>query len=220
MLLSTYVGRSGAAWGHTPEAGVPRQGSRTPRVCADSSTLRTDSSLDDPCFDAWASHERSIIWGAPWWSSHRKLVLQGTGLDGIGWAYVGGDRANGHSPCGPSGANGRSCGAAACRLIGETSPGPEFSSLRHRQEAAVPEVRGEQLPSDAPRRLVLHHSPGRPMVVVCDAYLLSAGAGMPLAVLQHSAAMRNPARAAYRGPQAARFPALHLKAAERDPRGA
>jgi hypothetical protein len=84
----------------------------------------------------------------------------------------------------------------------------------------VPEVRGAQLCSDAPRRLVLHHSPGRPMVVVCDACLLSAGAGMPLAVLQHSAAMRNPARAAYRGQQAARVPALYLKAAERDLRGA
>ena len=74
----------------------------------------------------------------------------------------------------------------------------------------MPEVRGAQLPSDAPRRLVLHHSPGRPMVVVCYACLLSAGAGMPLAVLQHSAAMRNPAPAAYEGQQAARFPALHL----------
>ena len=84
----------------------------------------------------------------------------------------------------------------------------------------MPEVRGAQLTADAPRRLVLHHSPGRSMVVVCDACLLSARAGMPLAVLQHSAAMRNPARAAYRGQQAARVPALHLKAAERDPRGA
>jgi hypothetical protein len=84
----------------------------------------------------------------------------------------------------------------------------------------VPEVRGAQVTADVPRRLVIHHSPGRPMVVVCEACLLSAGAGMPLAILQHSAAMCNPARAAYRGQQAARFPALHLKAAERDRRGA
>jgi hypothetical protein len=83
----------------------------------------------------------------------------------------------------------------------------------------VPEVRGAQLTHNAPRRLVLHHSPGRSMVVVCDACLLSARAGMPLAVLQHAAAMRNPARAAYRGPQAARCPVLHLNGAARDPRG-
>ncbi len=84
----------------------------------------------------------------------------------------------------------------------------------------MPEVRGAQLTPNAPRRLVLHHSRGRPTVVVCDACLLSARAGMPLAVLQHAAAMRNPARAAYRGPQEARCPALHLNAAEHDPRGA
>jgi hypothetical protein len=84
----------------------------------------------------------------------------------------------------------------------------------------MPEVRGAQVPSESPRRLVFHHAPARPMVVVCNACLLSARAGMPLAVLQHSAAMRNPARAAYRGQQAARVPALHLNAAERDPRGA
>jgi hypothetical protein len=129
-----------------------------------------------------------------------------------------------HSPPTPRGdhadPSGWGDGADTCRLIGETSPGPEFSPLRHRQAAAVPAVRGAPGTSEAPRRLVFHHSPGRPMVVVGEACLLSARGGMPLAVLQHAAARRNPARAASRKQPVARIPALHLDAAARGPRGA